>query len=73
MVMNLMIFFAILENSSFLNIKYNSENLIFNEKKKSLSVSCGKGKNGRLYSFDIDSDGKDELICHNEDGDVFRN
>ncbi len=64
-------FLCYTKNSNFLNIKYNSENLIFNEKKITAYAVCGKGKNGRLYSFDIDRDGKDELICHNEDGDVF--
>ena len=39
------------ENTNFLKIKYNNENLNFSESNFSVSAPCGKGKNGRLYSF----------------------
>jgi hypothetical protein len=65
-------FLCYTENLKRLKIKFNNEDLKFNESNFLVSSPCGKAKRGRLYAFDLDSDGKDELLCHNEDGDVFQ-
>ena len=59
-------------NTNILAINFNGENATFSESRYSVNAICGKGRSGRLYAIDMNNDGEDELLCHNEFGDIFQ-